>query len=171
MHVNLQVRLRDPGAQVDLVPPTSWCGRRHHAAMPSSLSHVVVLTDDLDEMLRFLTEVAGLRGVTRYVTEPDDTSAVFGWPAENGRATGAFVGEGPGSVDVLEIPVALRDEVRPGVRLLAVANRDAAAAGEAAAAAGYDVRGPFRTSTATGGSMVLTEVVAGGVAFELVQFG
>lgn len=139
--------------------------------MPSSLSHVVVFTDDLDEMLRFLTEVAGLRGVTRYVTEPDDTSAVFGWPVEHGRAAGAFVGEGPGSVDVLEIPAALRDDVRPGVRLLAVANRDAAAAADAATAAGFDVRGPFHTSTATGGSMALTEVVAGGVAFELVQFG
>jgi hypothetical protein len=81
------------------------------------------------------------------------------------------VGEGPGGVDVLEIPGPLRDTVRPGVRLLAVVNRDAAAAGEAAAAAGFDVRGPFHTTAATGAPMSLVEVVAGGVAFELVQFG
>jgi hypothetical protein len=81
------------------------------------------------------------------------------------------VGEGPGSIDVLEIPASLRDDVRPGVRLLAVVNRDAAAAGEAAGAAGYEVRGPFRTTAATGQGMSLVEVIAGGVPFELVQFG
>ncbi|MCU1375791.1 MAG: hypothetical protein JWO68_3077 [Actinomycetia bacterium] len=138
--------------------------------MPTSLSHVVVLTDDLEEVLRFLAEVANVRGVTRYETEPQQVHDLFGWPVEHGRASGAFVGDGPGSVDVLEIPVALRDAVRPGVRLLAVVNRDVAAAGEAAAAAGFAVRGPFLATTATGGSMRNVEVVAGGVAFELVQF-
>lgn len=139
--------------------------------MPSSLSHVVVLTDDLDAILRFLGEVAGLRSVLRYETEPAEINQLFGWPVEHGKARGAFVGEGPGAVDVLEIPEALRGEITPGVRLLAVANRDVATAGAAAAAAGFDVRGPFRTTTATGGAMSLTEVVAGGIPFELVQFG
>jgi catechol 2,3-dioxygenase-like lactoylglutathione lyase family enzyme len=139
--------------------------------MPKSLSHVVVFTDDLDTMLRFLTEVANVSGVNRYETEPEDVHDMFGWPLEHGAAKGAFVGDGPGGVDVLEIPEALRDTVRPGVRLLAVVNRDAAAAGEAAAAAGFAVRGPFRTTAATGAPMAIVEVTAGGVAFELVQFG
>lgn len=139
--------------------------------MPASLSHVVVLTDDLEGILRFLTDVAKLRPVAPYETEPDDVHALFGWPLEHGRTRGAFVGEGPGSVDVLEIPVALRDTVRPGVRLLAVANRDAEAARDGATAVGFAARGPFTTTTATGGTMATTEVIAGGVAFELVQFG
>jgi catechol 2,3-dioxygenase-like lactoylglutathione lyase family enzyme len=139
--------------------------------MPSSLSHVVVLTDDLDRVVHFLTEVAKVRGVERYETVPEEINELFGWPVEHGRARGAFVGEGPGAVDVLEIPEPLRETVQPGVRLLAVVNRDVAAAGEAAAAAGYALRGPFRTTTAMGGEMRLTEVVAGGVSFELVQFG
>jgi catechol 2,3-dioxygenase-like lactoylglutathione lyase family enzyme len=139
--------------------------------MPKSLSHVVVFTDDLDAVVRFLTDVAKVPSVNPYDVQPEDLHALFGWPVENGPAKGAFVGEGPGSIDVLEIPEPLRGEVRPGVRLLAVVNRDAAAAGEAAAAAGYDVRGPFRTTAATGQGMSLVEVTAGGIPFELVQFG
>jgi hypothetical protein len=139
--------------------------------MPVSLSHVVVLTDDLDAIVRFLTEVAKVRPFAPYETEPADVHALFGWPLEHGRARGVFVGEGPGSLDVLEIPAALRDSVRPGVRLLAVANRDATAAAAAATAAGFPAHGPFTTTTAMGGTMATTEVIAGGVAFELVQFG
>jgi hypothetical protein len=137
--------------------------------MPKSLSHVVVFTDDLDSVLRFVTEVAKVTTVNRYETE--DVATLFGWPAELGAAQGAFVGEGPGGLDILEIPEQLRDTVKPGVRLLAVVNRDAAAAGDAARAAGFAVRGPFQTTAATGLPMALVEIAAGGVAFELVQFG
>jgi catechol 2,3-dioxygenase-like lactoylglutathione lyase family enzyme len=139
--------------------------------MPKSLSHVVVFTDDLDGIVRFLTDVAKVTSVTPYDAKADDVHALFGWPLDAGPARGAFVGEGPGSVDILEIPTAIRDEVRPGVRLLAAVNRDAVAAGEAATAAGFAVRGPFHTTAATGNPMSLVEVVAGGVPFELVQFG
>lgn len=139
--------------------------------MPKSLSHVVVLTDDLDASVRFLTEVAKITAVNPYRTEARDVHDLFGWPLEHAAARGAFVGEGPGCVDLLEIPEALRDTVKPGVRLLAAVNRDAVAAGEAATAAGFEVRGPFHTTAATGAPMSLVEVVAGGVPFELVQFG
>ena len=139
--------------------------------MPKSLSHVVVFTDDLDAVVRFLTDVAKVPAVDPYEVAAEDVHTLFGWPLDLGAARGAFVGEGPGSIDVLEIPAALRDTVAPGVRLLAVVNRDAAAAGDAASAAGYGVRGPFHTTAATGQPMSLVEVVAGGVPFELVQFG
>jgi hypothetical protein len=137
--------------------------------MPKSLSHVVVFTDDLEDMLRFVTEVAKVTTVNRYETE--DVSTLFGWPADLGAAKGAFVGDGPGGLDILEIPAELRNEVKPGVRLLAVVNRDVTAAGEEAKSAGFPVRGPFQTTAATGLPMALVEVEAGGVAFELVQFG
>lgn len=139
--------------------------------MPKSLSHVVVLTNDLPAVLRFLAEVANVQPVQPYETVPEDVHALFGWPLEHSRAVGAFVGTGPGALDVLEIPEALRGSVQPGVRLLAVANRDAAAARDSAASAGFEARGPFSATTATGGTMSTTEVVAGGIAFELVQFG
>src|SRR4051812_43358541 len=139
--------------------------------MPSSLSHAVVFTHDLEELLTFLTDVAKVKGVTRYETVPEQVEPLFGWPLEHGRARCAFVGEGPGSIDVVEIPPGLRDTVPPGVRLLAIPNRDAVAVHAEATAAGYETRGPFTTTTSTGGEMRLTEIVAGGVAFELVQFG
>jgi hypothetical protein len=139
--------------------------------MPKSLSHVVVFTDDLASVVRFLTDVAKVPAVNPYDVKPEDLHVLFGWPLETGGANGAFVGEGPGSIDVLEIPESLRDTVRPGVRLLAVVNRDANAAGEAAINAGFDVRGPFQTTAATGQPMSLVEVTAGGIPFELVQFG
>ena len=37
--------------------------------------------------------------------------------------------------------------------------------------AGFEVRGPLESTTMHGGPMWLTEVVAGGVPFELLQFG
>ena len=142
------------------------------ATMPKSLSHVVVFTDDLDAMLRFLTDVARLSPVNRYEAQATDVNALFGWDLDDGTgARAAFVGEGPGGVDLVEIPPSVRGTVQPGVRLLAVVNRDAAAAGATAEAAGFDVRGPFQTTAATGAPMSLVEVTAGGNAFELVQFG
>jgi hypothetical protein len=139
--------------------------------MPRSLSHVVVLTDDLDAVVTFLTDVAGIGQVLRYTTDAEDVHALFGWPLEHAAARGAFVGEGPGSVDLLEIPEPLRGEVQPGLRLLAAVNRDVEGAGDKAAAAGFAVRGPFHTTAATGAPMSLIEVTAGGLPFELVQFG
>ena len=139
--------------------------------MPSSLSHVVVFTDDLEGLLHFLTDVAKVKGVTRYETVPEQVEPLFGWPLEHGRARCAFVGEGPGAIDIVEIPPGLRDSIQPGVRLLAIPNRDAKAAQQDATDAGYAARGPFTATTSTGGEMRMTEVVAGGVSFELVQFG
>jgi catechol 2,3-dioxygenase-like lactoylglutathione lyase family enzyme len=138
--------------------------------MPSSLSHVVVFVEDLDATVEFLTGIANIRGVQYYETKADEIASLFGWPAEHGATRGAFVGDSPGAVDLLEIPAPLRGQVRPGVRLLAVVNRDAGAAGERASAAGLAVRGPFHTTAATGAPMSLVEIDVAGVPFELVQF-
>jgi catechol 2,3-dioxygenase-like lactoylglutathione lyase family enzyme len=140
--------------------------------MPKTLSHVVVLTADLDETLRFLTEVAKVAPVQRIDDgDPRDYSTIFGWPLELAATRGAFVGEGTGMLEVVEIPPALRDEVTPGARLLAVANRDVPATADAASAAGFEVRGPFTATGAGGKTVTLVEVAAGGVPFELIQFG
>src|SRR3954454_2167648 len=100
--------------------------------MPKSLSHVVVLTEDLDAVLNFLTGVGRIADVNHYVTEAEDIAALFGWPLEHRSTRGAFVGEAPGAVDLLEIPAALHGKVEPGVRLLAIVNRDVASAADAA---------------------------------------
>jgi hypothetical protein len=74
-------------------------------------------------------------------------------------------------LELVEIPRALRGVVAPGVTLLAVANRDATAAAGAARAAGFEVRGPFTVTSAGERGATIVEVAAGGVPFELIQFG
>ncbi len=118
--------------------------------MPRSLSHVVVLTHDLDEVVRFCGEVAGIAAVTRYPIPAADLEMLFGWPGLQEPVAAAFVGEGPGGLDLVEVPESLRDDVAPGMRLLAVVNRDVDAATTTAAAAGFETRGPFTVTSATG---------------------
>jgi len=140
--------------------------------MPRALSHVVVLTDDLDTTLRFLTDVAGVTPLSPVTAgAPEDYALVFGWPLAQAATRSAFVGEGAGMLEVVEIPEPLRGAVAPGARLLAVANRDATTAAETASAAGFDVRGPLTVTSAGEHGATIVEVVAGGVPFELIQFG
>jgi hypothetical protein len=140
--------------------------------MPRALSHAVVLTDDLDATLRFLTDVARVAPLSPVTAgAPEDYSLVFGWPLEQAATRSAFVGEGAGMLEVVEIPAPLRGTVVPGVRLLAVANRNTASAADAAREAGFDVRGPLTVTSAGEHGATIAEVVAGGVSFELIQFG
>lgn len=140
--------------------------------MPRAVSHAVVLSDDLDATLRFLSEIANVSPVSP-VSEgaPEDYALVFGWPLEQAATRSAFVGEGAGMLEVVEIPPALRGTVGPGVRLLAVANRDVAGTAETARDAAFVVRGPLTVTSAGERGATIAEVVAGGVAFELIQFG
>ena len=139
--------------------------------MPKSMSHVVVVTDDLEEVVRFCVDVAGIATVSRYEIAAEGLSQLFGWEGLTAPVAAAFIGDGPGSLDVVEIPEHLRGEVAPGMRLLAVVNRDIGDAAATATEAGHRVRGPFHTATVTGAPMSLVEITAGGLPFELVQFG
>jgi hypothetical protein len=130
------------------------------------------LTDDLDATLRFLADVARVSPITP-VSEgaPEDYALVFGWPLEDAATRSAFAGEGAGMLEVVEIPAALRGTVTPGVRLLAIANREVASTADHARTTGYDVRGPLFVTSAGEHGATIAEVTAGGVAFELIQFG
>ncbi len=139
--------------------------------MPRSLSHTVVFTDDIDAAVRLCTEVAGLSTVAPYDVAADIAERLFGWTGLTGPVRAAFVGESPGALDLLQIPEHLIGSVRPGLRLLAVVNRDATAAATLATEAGFEVRGPLESTTLHGTPMWLTEVTAGGLSFELLQFG
>ena len=96
---------------------------------------------------------------------------MFGWPVEQADSRGAFVGEGAGMLELVEIPVALRGIVAPGVRFLAVANRDVVTTAQEATEAGFEVRGPIAVTSAGEHGATIAEVAAGGVPFELIEFG
>jgi len=139
--------------------------------MPRAFSHAVVLTDDLDVTLQFLSEIANVSPVSPVTAgAPEDYALVFAWPLEQAATRSAFVGEGAGMLEVVEIPVALRGTVAPGVRLLAVANRDVVTTAGDARDAGFEVRGPLTVTSAGERGATIAEVVAGGVPFELIQF-
>jgi hypothetical protein len=138
--------------------------------MPKGIFHAVVLTDDLESTIRFLQEVAAIRSVRRYDPEPTELRAAFGWPADD-RTHAAIVGEGPGMMEIIEIPTTLRGEVAPGVSLLAVATPDVQERVEAARAAGFDPEAVRTAAGADGMSITVAPVRVGGVTYEFVRFG
>lgn len=138
--------------------------------MPKSLSHVIVFAPDLDVVVTFLTEHAGLGPVVRYDAEPEGMSELFGWPIEHARTRGAMLGSGPGMLEVVEIPEALRDRVTPGLALLAVPQRDAAETARALRDAGIAARGPIELPAPGGTLLRIVASEVGGLPFELVEF-
>jgi len=137
--------------------------------MPKGIFHAVVLTDDLDGSIRFLHDVSGIDPVRRYSPEPEQLAAAFGWSTDS-RTQAAIVGEGPGMMEIIEIPETLRGEVVPGVSLLAVATGDVHKRVEAARTAGFDPE-PTRTAVGPDGmSITVAPVRVGGVGYEFVRF-
>ena len=77
----------------------------------------------------------------------------------------------PLALELVEIPTALRDTVRPGVANLSFATRDVEGALAAFADQGLAVRGPFDFDNIGGGTSTFAHVVAGGVPFEVIRYG
>ena len=139
--------------------------------MPSSLAHVVVLTDDLDSVLRFLDDHARLGPVHPYDADPQGMADIFGWPVEQAATRGALIGSGPGMLEAVEIPEALRGQIEPGLALLAVPHRDADGAVASLRQAGLDARGPIEQRAPGGVQLRIVTTSVGGLPFELLQFG
>ena len=138
--------------------------------MPKGIFHAVVLTDDLDASLTFLTEVCGIGPVRPYEPTPASLAAALGWPEADSHTRGAIVGQPPGMIDLVAIPPALRGTITPGVTLLAIATPDVEGRAEAARQAGFDVAEPRSVVDATGATMTTAPLVVGGVGYEFVRF-
>jgi len=139
--------------------------------MPKGIFHAVVLTDDLEANLTFLTEVCGIGPVQPYEPAAASLAAALGWPEAECRTRGAIVGQPPGMIDLVAIPPSLRATVAPGVTLLAIATPDVEGRAAAAREAGFDTAEPRTVTDATGGSMTMAPLVVGGVGYEFVRFG
>jgi catechol 2,3-dioxygenase-like lactoylglutathione lyase family enzyme len=138
--------------------------------MPKGIFHAVVLTDDLETMIRFLTDVCRIGPVERYAPTTEQLTAAFGWP-EGTMTEAALVGQGPGLLDLVGIPAELVGTVAPGVALLAVATPDVEGRVEAARQAGFDPEPPRTGEGANGAMVTLAPVKVGGVGFEFARFG
>jgi catechol 2,3-dioxygenase-like lactoylglutathione lyase family enzyme len=139
--------------------------------MPKGIFHAVVLTDDLDASLTFLTEVCGIGPVQPYEPTPASLSAVLGWPEADCRTRGAIVGQPPGMIDLVAIPPGLRSTVSAGVTLLAIATPDVEGRAAAARQAGFEAAEPRTVTDANGAAMTTAPLVVGGVGYEFVRFG
>jgi hypothetical protein len=107
--------------------------------VPKRLFLTVLFVDDgeIDEAARFLSEVVGM-GEPRWHDAPGANCALLfpGWPADVDSRR-VVLGEGPGVVELIAVPAALRDAFPPGPALLSFATPDPDAYAARAAAAGF----------------------------------
>jgi hypothetical protein len=139
--------------------------------MPTGIVKAVVLVDDLDSVLALLGDVVGATPVERFESTGEQAAIGLGWPVEAGATRGAIVGSRQGILELVEIPAALRDAVRPGVAALSYGTRDVEAGATRARDAGYVVDGPHDIVGVDGATSSLVRMEAGGVVFELLRFG
>ena len=138
--------------------------------MPKGIVKAVVLVDDLDAVLRLLGEIIGVEPVVPYESTGEQAAIGLGWPADRGATRGAIVGQPPGMLELVEIPAALRGEVRPCVALLSIGARDVEGGALRARDAGLAVDGPRDIVGVDGTTSTLAQIVAGGVSFELIRY-
>ena len=137
--------------------------------MPKRLFQLVLFTEDIDESVRFLVDVIGM-GEPRWLDSPGSGNAqVFGWP-EDSDTRRVVLGEGPGMIELVQIPESLRGTVAPGVGMVAFATPDVEGYAERATAAGFPMAGPI-TVSGPDGPTTLADVVLGGLQYELIRFG
>ena len=73
-------------------------------------------------------------------------------------------------LELVEIPPALRDAVRPGVALLSIGARDVEGGTARARTDGFAVDGPRDLVGVDGTTSTLAQIEAGGVCFELIRY-
>jgi catechol 2,3-dioxygenase-like lactoylglutathione lyase family enzyme len=137
--------------------------------MTSRSHHIACVTDEPEAVITFLTEVIGLELTGTLRAPGDATSAILGWP-ENDGADGWMLGKGSGGlVEVIRIPDGLRDEVAPQFALISFATPDLEDRVARCRERGITVNDPIRTK---GEGLDLSGAVAhvGGLAFELLRF-
>lgn len=139
--------------------------------MPTGIVKAVVLVDDLDAVLALMTDVVGATPVLPFESTGEQAAIGLGWPVESGATRGAIVGSRQGILELVEIPPALRDSVRPGVATLSYGTRDVEGGAARARDAGYTVDGPHDIVGVDGAVSTLARMEAGGVGFELIRFG
>jgi hypothetical protein len=138
--------------------------------MPKGIVKAVVLVDDLDAALRLLGDVAGVEPVVPYESTGEQAAIGLGWPADRGATRGAIVGRPPGMLELVEIPAALRGDIRPGVALLSIGARDVEGGAARARDLGFAVDGPRDIVGVDGTTSTLAQIDAGGVSFELIRY-
>jgi hypothetical protein len=135
--------------------------------MPSRVFQVVLFTDEVEETARFLVDVVGLADPRWFEVPGENNARAFGWPPVASRRV--VLGDGPGMIELVEIPVPLRGTIRPGVAWLGFATPDVEGHAERSRAAGFATGEVLRFS-GSGDPATLAEVRVGGLPFEFIRF-
>jgi catechol 2,3-dioxygenase-like lactoylglutathione lyase family enzyme len=133
------------------------------------LSHVVVLTDDLDGASAFLDDVIGMPPGKPFTIAGPQAASVFGWNAAEAATRGVMHGKGPGAIEFVEIPPPLRGKVRPGPVFLSFLTTDLDAALERVRVARGEAPSPIEVVGARDSRMKLALVPGCDTLFELLQ--
>jgi catechol 2,3-dioxygenase-like lactoylglutathione lyase family enzyme len=138
--------------------------------MPKSNHHVTCFTEDADAVHQFLTEVVGMTELDEVIIPADVAIALLGWPDGNPGCDGRIYGQGTsGLVEVLQIPPAMRGQIRSGVALISFMRRDVEDATAKTAALASSVRGPHRMPTSDG-HVVASVMTVADLDFEFIRF-
>lgn len=125
----------------------------------------MLLTEDVEESVRFLAEVVGMGEPRWFPSHGEQAARLFRWPEGTEDARRAVLGTPPGLVEVVEIPGSLRGSVRPGLAFVGFATPDVADVADRSRAAGF-LTGDVLEFEGTS----LVEVQTGGVTFGLLRF-
>ena len=139
--------------------------------MPSGIVKAIVLVADLDATLNFVENIAKVKPVIRFDAPAEQTTSGLGWPAGKGATRGAIVGARAGILEFVEIPEALRGQLKPGVAGLSFGTRDVEAGVDASRAAGLSPGEAFQIVGVDGAESTIARIDVGGVPFELINFG
>ncbi|AKK27931.1 VOC family protein [Mycobacterium sp. EPa45] len=108
--------------------------------MSGQLHHVVMCSHSAEVFVAFLTEVAGLTIQQQFYVPSELLESTLGWPPSDGTQV-TMVGTGDsGLIEVLDVPVSLRETVPEGLAGLSFLSGDAAGVRARAQASGHDPR-------------------------------
>jgi hypothetical protein len=136
--------------------------------MASEMVKVLVLVDDLDAALAFV-DALGAGPVVQISPTAAQTAQGLGWPEDHEGTRGAFVGTGPGLLEIVEIPPSLRGIVVPGVGKVTFSTEDPEGVAHDLRGSGFPVRGPSSFFEPGGGSYSTVRAALGGIVFEAVH--
>jgi hypothetical protein len=138
--------------------------------MPSNTFHNLALTSDLDATVAFLADVVGVSPIVRARAGAADLVRLLGFPEDSPDSEVAQCGEGRGMIEVIQIPAAVADQVKPRWVFASYATADVEGKAEAARASGLAVHGPFTALPENGIELTAAIASVGGLDFELVRF-
>lgn len=136
--------------------------------MPQACHHLCAVTEDPDGVLKFVSNVLGVKGREQFTVPGANLERALGWPAGSPDAGMHMLGSGVGKLEIIGAPAGTA-AVPKGFVLASYAVRDLRATVALARSLGFQVTEPNATRM-NGQSWQASFAVVGGLTFELIQY-